>query len=87
MVHLVSHMSQLGHRKGVPLIGVFGMRNGSPVDEHRTVLRIFRPSSVIICQNSTGVVACVGRSVLLRLKLAECTKKDPRKLLATDENP
>jgi hypothetical protein len=38
---------------------------------------IFNPASVIWCHNSTGAVAYVGRSVLLKVKLAECTKIDP----------
>jgi hypothetical protein len=37
----------------------------------------FNPASVIWCHNSTGVVAYVGRSVLLKAKIAEGIKKDP----------
>jgi hypothetical protein len=38
---------------------------------------IFNPASVIWCHDSTGFVAYVGRSVLLKVKIAECTKNDP----------
>jgi hypothetical protein len=50
---------------------------GSSKDEHHMVLQNFNARSVIRCHNSTAVVAYVGRSVLLKVNIAECTKKDP----------
>jgi hypothetical protein len=51
------------------------------------VLRNFSPPSVIMCHHSIGVVAYVGRSVLLKVKSVKCTKRTPRILLNTVEYP
>ena len=48
--------------------------------KHGMVGNDFNPASVIWCHNSVGVVAYVGRSVLLKVKTAECTKKDPAQI-------
>jgi hypothetical protein len=72
--------------KGYLLLECFGLENGSPIDEYRMVLRNFSPPGVIMGENSTGVVAFVGRSALLKVKIAECTERTPRILLTSDEN-
>jgi hypothetical protein len=51
------------------------------------MLRNFSHSNVIMYHHSIGVVAYVGRSVLLQEKLAKCTKRTPRILLVSDEYP
>jgi hypothetical protein len=45
----------------------------------------FDPTSVILCHNSVGAVAHVETKCVLKVsKTAECTKKDPCKILAVD---
>jgi hypothetical protein len=56
------------------------MRNGFTKRRTSNSPNEFQSPSVIMCHNSIGVVAYVGRSVLLKVKLAECTKKDPAQI-------
>jgi hypothetical protein len=47
----------------------------------------FQSPSVIMCHHSIGVVAYVGRSVLLKVKIVKCTKRTPRIVLDSDKYP
>jgi hypothetical protein len=79
-------MSRLGHRKGVASSGVSWVKTRFINRQTSNGAQEFQSSSIIMCQQSVGVVDYVGRSVLLKVKLAECTKRNPRTLLASDEN-
>jgi hypothetical protein len=65
-------------KRGYLRLESLGLENGSSKDEHRMVRRNFSPPSVIMCHHSIGVVAYVGRSVLLKVNQSECTKKESR---------
>jgi hypothetical protein len=45
----------------------------------------FNPASVIWCHNSIGAVAYVGKRVLLKVNLSNCTKRIPRIVLSAEE--
>jgi hypothetical protein len=66
-----------GTEKGYLRLECLGRENGSPIDRHRMVPRTFSSPSVMISLHSIGVAAHVGRSVLLKVKRAKCTEKDP----------
>jgi hypothetical protein len=83
MVHLVVQYSRKSHvtieaQKRVHLrLERFGCKMGSTKHKHRMIGNDFNPASVILCHNSIDVVAYLGISVLLKLKLAECTEIGP----------
>jgi hypothetical protein len=74
-------------KRGYHRLESLGWENGSSKDDHRMVLRNFSPPSIIMCHHSIGAVAYVGRSVLLKVKSVQCTKRTPRILLDSDEYP
>jgi hypothetical protein len=69
-----------GTEMGVPSTGVLGMRKWFTDRRASNGLKEFQSPQFIRVIKNTGVVAYIGRSVLLKAKLAECRKKDLAKM-------
>jgi hypothetical protein len=75
-----------GTEKGVPSIGVSGMRKWFTNRQLSNDAKGFQSPSVIMCHRSIGVVAYVGISALLKVRLLSVPKRTSLILLASDEN-